>query len=423
MMRLVYTFFLYLALPFIVLRLMFKGRKNPAYRTRIAERFMLQQKNTSPVDVWLHAVSFGEVVAAKTLIETLLKDDKRLLVTTMTPTGSEQVKRLFGTRLMHQYVPYDFPFAVRRFFKAYKPKVGIIMETEIWPNLIAGATKSGIKLFLANGRISDAAYPSYKRMRWFFKPILKHFSGIFVQSTLDAKRFCVLGAPQNKVHVLGNMKSDLSIPEGVEVPLRPLKTLWGEARPVVVAASTHPGEEQLVLSVLKALKDAIPEVVLLIAPRHPERFDDVFELAKQYADKAGRRTLESSIDEQTDVVVLDSLGELLGFYALSDYAFVGGSLVSIGGHNVLEPMAVGVPALCGPYMQNTKDLCDALVDAEAIIQVQNAEALVAEIAALHQDSNKRDAFITRATKALKANQGSVARHVDAMFLTPVSKKT
>jgi 3-deoxy-D-manno-octulosonic-acid transferase len=413
-MRFLYTFFLYLALPFIVLRLMFKGRKNPAYRARLAERFAWHQNNATPVDVWLHAVSFGEVVAAKTLIETLLKANKRVLVTTMTPTGSEQALRLFGTRIQHQYIPYDFPFAVRRFFKAYAPRVGIIMETEIWPNLIVEATSCGVALFLANGRISDAAYPAYQRIKWFFKPILMHFTGIFAQSSQDAERFCVLGAPETNVHVLGNMKSDLFVPDEVDAPVRFLKQLWGEARPVVVAASTHAGEEQLILSVLKPLQQLVPDVVLLIAPRHPERFDEVHKLAKTHTIKTGRRTDETTIDEQTEVVVLDSLGELLGFYALSDYAFVGGSLVSIGGHNVLEPMALGVPVFCGPFMQNSKDLCEALVKVRAITQVQDAKTVVREIGALHQDASARDAGIKRATEALKANQGAVARHVDAM---------
>jgi 3-deoxy-D-manno-octulosonic-acid transferase len=413
-MRFLYTLFLYLALPFIVLRLMWKGRKNPAYRTRLAERFAWHQNNATPVDVWLHAVSFGEVVAAKTLIERLLQANKRVLVTTMTPTGSAQVARLFGTRVQHQYVPYDFPFAVRRFFKVYAPRVGIIMETEIWPNLIVEATQCGVALFLANGRISDAAYPAYQRAKWFFKPILTHFTGIFAQSGQDAKRFCALGAPKNNVHVLGNMKSDLCIPDEVDAPVRVLKQRWGETRPVVVAASTHPGEEQLILDVLKALQRAVPDVVLLIAPRHPERFDEVYQLAKSEVTKLGRRTDETTIDEQTEVVVLDSLGELLGFYALSDYAFVGGSLVSIGGHNVLEPMALGVPVFCGPFMQNSKDLCEALVSARAITQVQDTEALVREIGAMHHDARARDAGIKRATEALRANQGAVARHVDAM---------
>ena len=308
-MRFLYTFFLYLALPFIVLRLIWKGRKNPAYRARLAERFALRQTNAKPVDVWLHAVSLGEVVAAKTLIETLLEVNKRVLVTTMTPTGSEQALRLFGTRVQHQYIPYDFPFAVRRFFKMYAPRVGIIMETEIWPNLIVEATSCGVALFLANGRISDAAYPAYQKATWFFKPILKHFTGILAQSAQDAERFCALGAPEANVHVLGNMKSDLLIPDGVDAPVRFLKPIWGEARPVVVAASTHAGEEQLLLSVLKALQLAVPDVVLLIAPRHPERFEEVYHLVKAHTIKTGRRTDESTIDKQTEVVVLDSLGE------------------------------------------------------------------------------------------------------------------
>jgi 3-deoxy-D-manno-octulosonic-acid transferase len=413
-MRYVYTVFLYVLLPFILLRLLWKGRKNSAYRARIKERLLWGRSTASPVDVWVHAVSLGEVVAAKMLIEELLAANQRVLVTTMTPTGSEQVTRLFGTRVMHQYVPYDFPLSLRRFFKKYQPRVGMIMETELWPNLMVEAKKRGSALFIANARISDKAFPAYQRVRWFFKPLWACVTGVFAQSAQDGERFCALGAPKDKVHVLGNMKSDLKISHDVSKPVRFLKEAWGDKRPVVIAASTHEGEEEQVLSVLAELQAALPNVVLLIAPRHPERFEVVYKLARTHQFKTGRRSQAGTVESDTEVVVLDSLGELLGFYDLSDYAFVGGSLVSIGGHNVLEPIALEVPVFCGMFMQNSKNLCEELMRADAMQQVPDAKGLVLAIRALYHNPNLREAQIKRATEALKISQGAVARHVDAI---------
>ncbi|MDF1646791.1 MAG: lipid IV(A) 3-deoxy-D-manno-octulosonic acid transferase [Legionellaceae bacterium] len=413
-MRFIYTALFYLLLPFIMLRLFWKGRKNPAYRSRIKERLAWGIGTSSPVDVWVHAVSLGEVVAAKMLIEQMLEANQRVLVTTMTPTGSEQVQRLFGKRVVHQYIPYDFPMALRRFFKVYQPRVGIIMETELWPNLMFVAKAQGVALFIANARISDGAFRAYQRVRWFFKPLWACVTGIFAQSEYDAERFCVLGASKNKVSVLGNMKSDLQVSHDVSKPVAFLKQLWGDTRPVVLAASTHEGEEEQILLALKALQAAVPNVVLLIAPRHPERFDGVYQLAQKHRFKTGRRSEKASIDLASEVVVLDSLGELLGFYGLSDYAFVGGSFVPIGGHNVLEPMALEVPVFCGMFMQNSKSLCEELMRVQAMQQVASATALVGAIREFHHKPHLCTAQVTRATDALKASQGAVARHVDAI---------
>jgi len=413
-MRYLYTFLFYLALPFILARLYWKGRKNPAYTQRLGERFSWGPVLSPKVDVWVHAVSLGEVVASKTLVEQLLALNQRVLVTTMTPTGSAQVVRQFGERVSHQYVPYDFPWALRRFFMTVRPRVGIIMETELWPNMIAEAKLFGVALFLANARISDGAFKTYQHVKFFFKPFLTQFTGILAQSAHDAKRFCALGAPNNHVRIMGNMKSDLQVSTDGFDALRVFKQAWGDARPVVIAASTHEGEEQQIFSVFRALQQAIPEVVLLVAPRHPERFDAVYQLACTHEFKTGRRSNKDTITQDTDVVVLDSLGELLGFYALSDYAFVGGSLVSIGGHNVLEPMALGVPVFCGMFMQNSKSLCEELLRARAMQQVEDTDAMVNAMKHLHENPNERSAQVDRATTALKASQGSVARHLEVI---------
>ncbi len=413
--RYIYTALFYLFMPFIVLRLYFKSRKNRAYRGRIKERFMWgRAAQAKPVDVWVHAVSLGEVVAASALIESVLKMGHRVLVTTMTPTGLAQIERTFGERVVYQYVPYDYPDVLYRFFKCYQPRLGLIMETELWPNLMYAASAHQVNLFIVNARISNGAFKAYQKVRWFFKPLWSCIQGVFAQSELDAKRFCALGVPEAKVHMLGNMKSDLTVPEDVSKPVYFLKQALGEARPVVIAASTHEGEEEQILSVLNTLQQAVPGVVLFIAPRHPERFDAVYALAKQHGFKTSRRSQLETITSSDEVVVLDSLGELLGFYGLSDYAFVGGSFVPIGGHNVLEPMALSVPVFCGMFMQNSKNLCETMLSAGAMRQVPDANALVDAIRVLHEDEQLQKTQVSAATNALKASQGAVMRHVEAL---------
>jgi len=411
-MRYIYTALLYLFAPFIVLRLYWKGRKLSAYRERMRERFSIGPMVSPPVDVWLHAVSLGEVVAATPLIERFLEKHLRVLVTTMTPTGSDHVTRRFGARVSHQYIPYDFPFALRRFFRTIQARVGIIMETELWPNLIIEAKKAKISLFLANARISNHAFKQYKLIRFLLKPLFNQFIYIMAQSPLDKARYIELGALDEKVKMLGNMKFDLHVSITHAALVQSLKQSWGAYRPVVILASTHEGEENQILSEFKLLQQKIPHVVLLIAPRHPERFQTVYQLCEQQGIKTGLRSQPQSIDTQCDVVVLDSLGELLSFYSVSDYAFVGGSMVPIGGHNVLEPIALKVPVLCGPYMQNSQSIVDELLAAKALVQVNDAKAWVDAVVALHNDSDRRLNQINQATTIFVANQGSVARHFE-----------
>ncbi|MDA9272081.1 lipid IV(A) 3-deoxy-D-manno-octulosonic acid transferase [bacterium] len=411
-MRRLYTVFIYLAIPYIICRLYWKGRHLAAYRQRIAERFSLGKPLSSPVDVWIHAVSLGEVVAAIPLIDALLSKQKRVLVTTMTPTGSQQVKARFKDTVEHQYLPYDLPWALRRFFKRMNAQVGIIMETELWPNLVRHAKLAKIPLLLANARLSDKAFKQYQKMVFFFKPVLSQFTAILAQSELDAKRFIALGAPVERVRVLGNMKFDLQLNIKNADHIAELKNNWGSARPIIIAASTHEGEESQLLSELARLRAAIPDLILLIAPRHPERFNTVYELSKQLGFNTGLRSQAAQINANMDVVVLDSLGELLGFYQISDYAFVGGSLVPIGGHNVLEPIAMNVPVFCGPFMQNSQSICDELCTANALKWVNNVSALADALITMHQNPEQRLQQIEQATAVLVANKGTVARHLE-----------
>ena len=411
-MRYLYTFILYLLSPLFILRLYWKGRKLPDYRQRILERFSLGNGVVKiPVDVWLHAVSLGEVVAATPLIDALLAEKLRVLVTTMTPTGSQQITKRFGSQVEHQYVPYDFPQVVRRFFKNTKPRLGIIMETELWPNLIYQAKQVKMPLILVNARLSDHSFKSYEKAKFIFKPVLNQLTAIFAQSEEDARRFIDLGAAENLVQMVGNIKFDLQMQISVNKDCEQLKSQWGQERVVVIAASTHNDEEKQILSRLNKLKVAIPNLILLIVPRHPERFDEVFQLSEEQGFATGRRSQATSIDVNTEVIIIDSIGEFMSFYQSSDYAFVGGSLVPIGGHNVLEPIAVKVPVFSGPYMNNSKAICRDLCAAEAMIMAENVDELIAAIGVMHGNKTKRQQQITNASNVLEANKGTVSRYM------------
>ncbi len=411
-MRRLYTFLFYLVVPFIIGRVYLKGRRLPAYRQRISERFSLGDRTHIPVDVWMHATSLGEVVAASPLIEAMLAKQLRVLVTTMTPTGSEQVSKRFGSQVVHQYIPYDLPWLLRRFFKKYNPRLGIIMETELWPNLINQAKRENVPLLLLNARLSDNAFKQYKIVQFMFKSVLKQFSAIFAQSDEDARRFMALGASVNLVYMLGNMKFDLQLPTTAKDERLQLKEKWGRERPVVIAASTHEGEEKQLVSHFIRLKKAIPGVVLLLVPRHPERFDAVFKMSVAHGFNTGRRSDPTTIDVNSEVVVVDAMGELMDFYQMSDYAFVGGSLVPVGGHNVLEPIAVGVPVFSGPYINNSKAICQDLSAVGAIVIVDNIDGLIDALKTMHENVAERVQQIANASLILAANRGTVKRYME-----------
>ena len=400
---------MYLLTPFIVLRLYWKSRRLPAYRQRISERFFIGHKVSVTVDIWLHAVSLGEAVAATPLIDAFLAKQWRVLVTTMTPTGSQHVLKHFGEKVAHQYIPYDVPSCLRRFFKAYQPRVGVIMETELWPNVITQASRMNIPLVLVNARISDKAFKRYEKVDFIFKPLLNQFTTILAQSAQDAKRFIALGATEELVSVVGNMKFDLQIARSTNQTYQQLKNAWGKERIVLIAASTHDDEEKQLLSRLPQLKKAIPGLLLLFAPRHPERFQAVYRMSQDVGFNTGLRSQPATIGSNNDVIVADTLGELLHLYQLSDYAFVGGSLVPVGGHNVLEPIAVQVPVFCGPHMNNTKSICETLSAANAIVMVQNADELAMVLAEMNRNQVQRQQQIKNASAVLDTNKGAVAR--------------
>ncbi|STX29476.1 3-deoxy-D-manno-oct-2-ulosonic acid transferase [Legionella beliardensis] len=416
-MRRFYSALLYCLSPYLLARLWWKGRKLPAYRQRIAERFGYSNKTKQTYDVWVHAVSLGEVIAAIPLIEGLLQKKKQLLITTMTPTGAEKIQTHFKQRVTHRYIPYDLPFALKRFFNFNRPRLGIIMETELWPNLITIASQQAIPLLLLNARLSKRSYQGYKKVKFLFKPILNKFQCILAQSQDDANHFKQLGAKVDKVMVGGNIKFDLQIPPPKPHVLE-FDNYLGKNRVRVIVASTHEDEEQQILARLNTLKARIPNLLLLIAPRHPERFQKVYQLSRKMGFKTTLRSQINSEVNNEDVIILDSIGELLTFYQISHYAFIGGSFVPVGGHNVLEPIAMQVPVFSGKHVHNFKAICNALNNANAMILVDNADDLVARLVELYNDQGKRQTLINNATRILNENKGTVNLYlnkIDAML--------
>jgi 3-deoxy-D-manno-octulosonic-acid transferase len=406
MLVIFYDIFLTLATPFIILRLLWKSRKLPDYRRRISERFSCKISSDLPVDVLIHAVSMGEVVAATKIIKLLLAQKKTVAVTTMTPTGSLQISKTFGNSVLHQYLPYDLPWIIRKFFKILQPKTLIILETELWPNLILQASKCNIPIILVNGRISDKAFKSYNKTTWFFKPIIRKISTIFTQSPTDTKRFQTLGALDTQIITAGNIKFDLELPNLDEASAKAFHNIIGTNRIVFTLASTHAGEESAFLELLPKLQELMPNILLLIAPRHPERFDEVYNLALTYKYKVCKKSAITD-NQEYQVIILDSMGELMHFYALSAYAFVGGSLVNIGGHNLLEPISLQIPTFCGPYMQNARSIYEDLIAAGGLTKTLNADAIADTIATYENNPETRKLQVSNALGVLQANRGKL----------------
>lgn len=376
-MRYLYSFIFYLFLPFILLRLLWRARKNPAYLKRWSERFgYVRPPKTS--GIWFHAVSVGEAIAAIPLIKALQQQYPKelMIVTTTTPTGSERITQTLGNSVWHVYAPYDLPDAVTRFLKRVKPRVLVIMETELWPNLLYFSHKQGVPIFIANARLSDRSARGYRRLGIFAKHMLQNISFVAAQTTADAERFIALGMNAEQVCVAGNLKFALEIPANLRKTAQQLRNAFGAiSRPVWIAASTHEGEDQQILQAHARIKKYLPECLLLLVPRHPERFNQVAELCRLQGYKIVRRSSSQIPDIHTSIYLGDTMGELLLLYALSDVAFVGGSLVPTGGHNLLEPLALEVPAISGPHTFNFSAIAYDTQTMGAVCKVNNADEL------------------------------------------------
>lgn len=376
MTRLLYSIVFYLLLPLIFLRLYLRSRKALAYGDRWAERLALQRGPYLQQCIWIHAVSVGEVLAAVPIIKQLQENHPNLpiMVTTMTPTGSDRVKAVLGNEVHHVYVPYDLPGAMRRFYRQVNPCLLVIMETELWPNMIHYAYSQRIPVLVANARLSEKSMKGYARGRVLIRNMLKEIDHIAVQAQADADRFQLLGVAADHVTVTGSVKFDMQVDDQLLASAKTLKKQW-QNRPCVVAASTHEGEDELVLEAFANFKAMFADALLILVPRHPERFDQVAALLKQQRLSYARRSKKEPVQAQTQVLLGDTMGELLLLMAASDAVFVGGSLVKTGGHNVLEPIALGLPTVTGPHVFNFQSICDSLLAEGGLRQIESAKEL------------------------------------------------
>ncbi|WP_342653820.1 lipid IV(A) 3-deoxy-D-manno-octulosonic acid transferase [Pseudomonas sp. F3-2] len=414
MNRTLYTFLFHLGLPFIALRLWLRARKAPAYAQRIGERFAFGLPAMQRGGIWVHAVSVGESIAAAPMIRALLTRYPQLpvTITCMTPTGSERIQSMFANepRVQHCYLPYDFPWAASRFLDHVQPKIGVIMETELWPNHIHQCAKRGIPTVLANARLSERSARGYARFARLTRPMLAEMSLIASQTQVEAQRFLDLGARAESVVVTGSIKFDLTIDPQLLERAEQQREAWGLVqRPVWIAASTHAGEDEVVLSAHRDVLQSHPDALLIVVPRHPERFGSVFELTRQQGFSSVRRSTGDPVTQATSVLVGDTMGELLFLYALADIAFVGGSLVPNGGHNLLEPAALDKPVLSGPHLFNFLEIAAMLRGAGALEEASDSAALAASVKRLIEHPEAAKAMADAGLAVMKANQGALQK--------------
>ncbi len=411
-----YTVLFYIFLPIIFARLYWRGRKNKMYREHWGER-LGKTPFTLKSSLWLHAVSLGEAVAGTPLIEALLKayPDEPIVVTTTTPTGSAHIQKLAQKhegRLYHAYFPYDLPHALNRFFNRVHPRILIVMETELWPNVFAAANHRAVPIIVVNARISDKALPRYEKIKPWMPGILNRITHVAAQSERDQQRFIDLGLSPEKSSNAGNIKYDFVLPEDIADKAKTITATW-PSRFVLIAASTHEGEEALFLDAYLTLKKRFPALLLILVPRHPERFARVESLIRDKKLAVLKRSESCPITDQTDVFLGDTMGELFVYYALSDLAFVGGSLIPIGGHNILEPAALKLPILMGPYMNNAKAVADDFLFRDAAVSVSPTQ-LAEDIAPLIENTSRREILGANAFNVLLANRGTLTRLLDVI---------
>lgn len=408
-MRLIYTLGWYLALPAVYLRLLWRSRRNPGYRRGWGQRLGFSPRLEGR-PLWLHAVSVGETVAAAPLVEALLArhPDMPLLITSTTPTGSARVREMLGDRVHRCFLPFDVPAAVNRFLNRTRPRVGIIMETEIWPNLFHACARRHLPLILANARLSEKSARGYLRAGRLIQNSLSALAFVGVQSQADAERFRALGMPAERIRITGNLKFETDASNDVRPHAQALRRNIGLG-PVWLAASTHEGEERMALEALKQARASHPDLRLLLVPRHPERFEAVYRLCEQAGLRVSRRSQGWADASTADVLLGDTMGELVLFYALSDLAFVGGSLVRVGGHNIIEAAAGGCPVIIGPHTFNMPALRAAFEQADALIGIDNEAQLGRSVAELLTDEHGRAALADRAQTLIGQHRGARVR--------------
>ena len=401
-----YRLLLWLAFPWIIARLWWRGRAEPGYRRHIGERFGFYEDSPGKPVIWLHAVSLGEIRAAEPLLRALQlrHPGVEILVTQMTATGREAAQRLFGESVRIAWLAYDYPSAVRRFLRHFRPLLGVLMETEIWFNLVDEARRFGVPLMLANARMSEKSARGYALVAPLVRTALGRLGAIAAQSEGDAERLRLLGA--RSVEVTGNLKFDAEPALGSEALAAEFRSRFSGRR-VLLAASTRDGEEELLLDALE--RNALGDAVLLIVPRHPQRFDAVANLLSARGLRFARRSANLPLERGCDLVLGDSMGEMAAYYRACDVAFIGGSLLAYGGQNLIEACAAGVPAIIGPYTYNFAQAAESAIAAGAALRVKDAEELVRQARILLQDAALRERMGKSGVAFCAAHRGASKR--------------
>lgn len=410
--RRVYSIVMYLLVPVILWRLAWRGLSQRNYFRRWNERFgFFAARSGADGALWVHAVSVGEVAAATPLIARLREryPGRPVVITTITPTGSARVCEVWGEQAFHVYLPYDLPAAIQRFLQRTRPVIAIVMETEIWPNLFLECDAAGIPIIIANARLSERSLTGYGPVRGLARMAVRCAHTVAAQSQLDADRLIALGARPERVVVAGNMKYDLALPPGLTFESASWRSRWGVGRPVWIAASTHELEEATVLRAHQQVLAHYPDALLLWAPRHPERFRAVEQHARDAGLIVTSRSVHGLPGRSSQCFIINTLGELLMFYATVDLAFVGGSLQPIGGHNVLEAAALGVPCLVGPHTFNFAEVTEHLVASGGALRIADGEALGAAVVQLMIDADQRNRMAEAARDMVASERGAVER--------------
>lgn len=416
--RFIYSTLFYLTTPLLMLRLLWRSLHTPDYRRRWRDRFAWYGSDAKlqKADVIFHAVSVGEVHAAVPLIQQLeiLHPALNILVTTTTPTGSARVKALLGDSVMHVYLPYDTPGAIGRFLDRFEPRLLVIMETEWWPNLVHYCAARRVKIMLANARLSEKSLHNYLRITSLAGNMLAQFDKVSAQSDFDSKRLQSLGLDADKVVVAGSMKYDLAL-DAAQLALAQQDKTALAGRPVLVAASTRAldgdSEEEKVLLAYRKLLASHPNLLLILVPRHPERFAAVFAMSQKAGFSTARRSLNKLAAPTVQVLIGDSMGEMQYYYGLADIAFVGGSLVNTGCQNIIEPAAIGLPVITGPSLFNFQAVSEILKAAGGMLVAEDAVVLANEVKQLLDNPQRRKVMGDAARDAVQANQGATARNL------------
>jgi 3-deoxy-D-manno-octulosonic-acid transferase len=418
-MRLLYVLFVYLLAPLVIAMEAWKGLTSPDYRGRLRQRLGFGVPQPPADCLWVHGVSVGEVQAAAALVQALRRrhPDIPVVVSTVTPTGMQRARALFGDTVQHCYLPYDLPGAVCRFLDRTRPRVAIILETEIWPTLYASLGRRNIPLVMASARVSTRSLGRYRRMASLFRETLSHGIQVGAQTPADAERFLEIGAPTDRVRVTGNVKFDLEIPAVAVDAGRAFRARCAPGRPVWIAGSTHEGEEEAVLAAHARVRASHPDALLLLVPRHPQRFESVRGLLRRRGVGFAQRSSGDEPHAAQPVFLVDTHGELQMFYAAADVAFVAGSLVPVGGHSLLEPAVLGLPMLSGPHTHNAQDVADLFEQCGALTIVRDADELAARISAWFDDPAGARAVGEHGRQAVEQSRGAVGRIV--AMVTPL----